>query len=163
MVSALSRSVFRKINVFCLATFLLIVTAAVVFAQPLRMSATEAHSAALNGNLIILDIRSPEEWAETGVAKDAWPVTMHDPNFGANLQSIIESYPKKPLAFICATGGRSNHVATVLEQNGILGIINISEGMFGNGKAPGWIARDLPIVDVTVARNRYTVSMLKKD
>ena len=96
MASALSRSVFRKINVFCLATFLLIVTAAVVFAQPLRMSATEAHSAALNGNLIILDIRSPEEWAETGVAKDAWPVTMHDPNFGANLQSIIERYPKSP-------------------------------------------------------------------
>lgn len=167
MASALSRSVFRKIAVFCLAAcvvaFLLIVTTAVVFAQPVRMSATKAHSAALNGNLIILDIRSPGEWAKTGVAKDAWPVTMHDPNFGANLQSIIERYPKKPLAFICATGGRSNHVATVLDQNGILGIINISEGMFGNGKAPSWIARDLPIVDVTVARNRYAASMLKKD
>jgi len=167
MASALSRSVFRKIAVFCLAAcvvaFLLIVTTAVVFAQPVRMSATKAHSAALNGNLIILDIRSPGEWAKTGVAKDAWPVTMHDPNFGANLQSIIERYPKKPLAFICATGGRSNHVATVLDQNGILGIINISEGMFGNGKAPSWIDRDLSIVDVTVARNRYAASMLKKD
>lgn len=167
MASALSRSVFRKIAVFCLAAcvvaFLLIVTTAVVFAQPVRMSATKAHSAALNGNLIILDIRSPGEWAKTGVAKDAWPVTMHDPNFGANLQSIIERYPKKPLAFICATGGRSNHVATVLDQNGILGIINISEGMFGNGKASSSIARDLPIVDVTVARNRYAASMLKKD
>lgn len=167
MAFALSRSVFRKIALVCLfvgvAVLLLFVTTVVVFAQPAKMSATEAHFAALNGELIILDIRSPGEWTETGVAKGAWPVTMHDPNFGANLQSIIERYPNRPLALICATGGRSNHVANVLEQNGLSGVIDISEGMFGNGDAPGWIARDLPIVDVSVARDWHSTSMLKKD
>jgi rhodanese-related sulfurtransferase len=167
MTSVLSSSVFRKIAVVCLAigaaALILVVTTVVVFAQPAQMSATEAHSAALNGDLIILDIRSPGEWAETGVAKGAWPVTMHDPKFGANLQRILERYPDKPLALICATGGRSNHVANVLEQNGLSRVIDISEGMFGNGDAPGWIARDLPIVDVSVARDRHTTSMLKKD
>lgn len=162
-----SRSVFRKIAVVCLsvgvAVLMLLVSTAVVIAQPAKMSAPEAHSAALNGDLIILDIRSSGEWTETGVAKDAWPVTMHDRNFGANLQSIIERYPNRPLALICATGGRSNHVATILEKNGLSGVFDISEGMFGNGDAPGWIARNLPIVDVSVARDRYATSMLKRD
>ena len=141
----------------------LLITTAVVFAQPPKMSANEAHFEAFNGDLIILDIRSPGEWAETGVAKGAWPVTMHDSNFGANLQRIIEKYPNRPLALICATGGRSNHVANVLEQNGLSGVIDISEGMFGNGAAQSWIARGLPIVDVTVARVEHTASMLKNN
>ncbi|WP_254694272.1 rhodanese-like domain-containing protein [Sulfitobacter sp. SK012] len=163
----ISMPVLRKLAVICLAVLVaalvLFITTAVVFAQPPKMSAIEAHSATLNGDLIILDIRSPGEWAETGVAKGAWPVTMHSPNFGPNLQSIIERYPNRSLALICATGGRSDHVATVLEQNGLSGVIDISEGMSGNGIAPGWISRNLPIVDVTVARGKHTASMLKKD
>ena len=40
-------------------------------------------------------------------------------------------------------------------------LIDISEGMFGNGDALGWVARGLPIVDVTVARAEHTASILK--
>ncbi|MEP1934507.1 MAG: rhodanese-like domain-containing protein [Paracoccaceae bacterium] len=167
MVSTIPKSVFRKLAIVCLAAsgaaLILMITTAVVFAQTQKMSANEAHSAALSGNLIILDIRSPGEWAETGVAKGAWPVTMHDTSFSANLQNIVERYPSRPLALICASGGRSNYIVSVLEQNGFSGVIDISEGMFGNGDAPGWIARELPIVDVTVARAEHTVSMLKTD
>lgn len=167
MVSTTPKSVFRKLSIVCLAAsgaaLILMITTAVVFAETQKMSANKAHSAALGGNLIILDIRSPGEWSETGVAKGAWPVTMHDTSFGTNLQNIVKRYSDRPLALICATGGRSNHVVSVLEQNGLSGVIDISEGMFGNGDAPGWVARGLPIVDVTVARAEHTASILKTD
>ncbi|MEY8120673.1 MULTISPECIES: rhodanese-like domain-containing protein [unclassified Falsihalocynthiibacter] len=139
------------------------ITTATVFAQTQKMSASEAYPAALSGDLIILDIRSPAEWEETGVPKGAWPVTLHDPSFGENLQNILKRYPDKDVALICATGGRSNYVASVLENNGLLGIIDISEGMFGNGKAPGWIARELPVVNVIIAHKKYTASISEKD
>jgi rhodanese-related sulfurtransferase len=141
----------------------LVISSGGVFAETKTMSAQEAHSAALNKSLIILDIRSHGEWAETGVAQGAWPVTMHDQSFGANLQRIIGRFPDKPLALICATGGRSNYVAGILEANGLPGVIDISEGMFGNGASPGWIARDLPIVDVAIAHEKYNASMLGVD
>lgn len=159
--SAVLRSVWLTGLSMAGAVFFLAATSTVVFAEPTKMSAPDAYSAALKDDLIILDIRSPGEWAETGVAEGAWPVTMHDPSFGRNLQSILRQNPDTPVALICATGGRSDHVVGVLEQNGLSGVIDISEGMLGNGTAPGWIARKLPIVDVDVARKDLTTSLSK--
>jgi rhodanese-related sulfurtransferase len=88
---------------------------------------------------------------------------MHDPSFGPNLQKIVARYPDVPIALICATGGRSNYVADVLGKNGLEGVIDITEGMFGNGKAPGWIARNLPIQNVEAARQNHLAAMIKQD
>ena len=134
-----------------------------VFAETRKMGAQEAYAAVQNNEIIILDIRSPGEWAETGVAQGAWPVTMHAPSFGPNLQKIVARYPDAPIALICATGGRSNYVADVMGKNGIDNVIDISEGMFGNGKDPGWIARNLPIQDVETARQSHLAAMSKQD
>ena len=134
------------------AAFLAIILAtSMAMAQPKTMSAPDAFDAVKKGELIILDTRDPGEWAESGVATGAWPVTMHAQDFGANLQSILSTHPNSPLALICATGGRSNYVVSVLEKNGIHGVVDIAEGMFGNGNAPGWIARGLPISDMETA------------
>lgn len=145
-----------------LALAMIIATSA-VFAQSQKMEAHEAFSAVHNGDLILLDIRSPEEWAQTGVADGALPVTMHDPNFGSNLKEIRAKNPEMPIALICATGGRSNYVADVLEKNGFASVFDISEGMFGNGHAPGWIKRELPIVDVETARANYSEIMFDQN
>jgi rhodanese-related sulfurtransferase len=88
---------------------------------------------------------------------------MHSPDFSANLQAILSLYPDTPLALICATGGRSNYVAQVLATNGLQNVIDVSEGMFGNADAPGWLARELPIVDLKVAqRDHQTALLIKK-
>jgi drug/metabolite transporter (DMT)-like permease/rhodanese-related sulfurtransferase len=153
----------RRLRTTLFALLTLLITPTITLAETQIMPAPEAYSAALNDDLIILDIRSPGEWAETGIAQGAWPVTMHDPNFGTNLQKIITSFPNKRLALICATGGRTEYVASILTKNGMPNVIDISEGMFGNGKAPGWIARKLPIVDEKTARAAYTAALLKKN
>jgi len=157
------RAFWRVCIAIVSVALVLIVTTTVVFAQTQKMDAPTAYSATRNDDLILLDIRSPGEWAETGIAEGAWPVTMHDPDFSTNLQQILAAYPDRPVALICATGGRSDYVAGVLAENNIPGVIDIAEGMFGNGDAQGWIARGLPIVDVQTARASHAASMSKHD
>lgn len=107
------------------------------------------------GEIVLLDIRSREEWAESGVAEGAWPVSMHEDDFAQRLQAILQRYDPSQIGLICATGGRSNYVAQVLQQNGVAGVVNVSEGMFGNTHGAGWIARGLPVVSAEDARAFY--------
>jgi len=109
------------------------------------MSAPEARAAALEERIVIVDIRSPEEWRATGIPDQAVPTTMHDREFLANLDTLIAQNPEKPIALLCATGGRTAFVVRELEKRGYNGLIDISEGMEGSEDGPGWRARNLPI------------------
>lgn len=115
------------------------------------ISAPEASTLVEANALVVLDIRRPEEWAETGIAKGAWPVSMHTPEFPQQLQTILTNYRPEQIALICATGGRTAYVTEILERNGISGIADLSEGMFGNSNGPGWLARGLPVVSIEEA------------
>ena len=44
----------------------------------------------------------------------------------------------------------------VLEKNGITGVADLSEGMKGNKRGPGWIARGLDVVPLDEAMADYT-------
>lgn len=115
-------------------------------AESPTISAPDAAELVAAGELVLLDIRSPEEWSETGVAEGAWPVSMHTPAFPSQLQAILAQYGPSQVALICATGGRTEYVTDILEKNGIIGVADVSEGMFGNGTDVGWIGRGLPVV-----------------
>jgi rhodanese-related sulfurtransferase len=49
---------------------------------------------------------------------------------------------------ICATGGRSGSVMRRLRQSGYDGFIDVSEGMLGSRRGPGWINSGLPVVSM---------------
>ena len=51
----------------------------------------------------------------------------------------------KPIATICARGNRSSFAQDPLAQSGFTSVYSISEGMFGSGFGPGWLARGLPV------------------
>ena len=140
------------------AVALLIATAA-VFAETPVLSASEAAAKLASGDLVVLDIRTPEEWAESGIAQGAWPVSMHSEDFPKRLQAIFAQHSAETIGLICATGGRSAYVTEVLARNGITGVIDISEGMFGNEQGAGWIARGLPIVSLAEAMKQYEISV----
>lgn len=125
-------------------------------AQTAIMSAPEAQAAVDAGEMVLLDIRTREEWLETGVAEGAWPVSMHTPQFGPELSAILQRFSDRKIGLICATGGRTAYVVDILEKNGIKGVIDVSEGMLGNPRGPGWVARKLPIVDLDTAMTIYT-------
>ena len=150
--------IISRRNLLALAG-IVIFAASPAMAEPPIISATEAYEDLRAGRLVILDIRRPREWAKTGVAKGAWPVSMHHDDFMERLQTILDVYPNDQVALMCATGGRSGHVTSVLERAGLLGIKNLSESMLGNRLGPGWIKRGLPIVSVDVAMSDYEAKM----
>ncbi len=115
-----------------------------------RLSAPEAHARALAGKLLIIDVRSPAEWRQTGVAKGARPVTIHDPDGAAGflkaMLAAVGGDKTRPIAIICARGARSARANRFLQAKGFTRVHDMSEGMLGRGSQPGWIARGLPVV-----------------
>lgn len=109
------------------------------------MDAEAAHKGAEAGELILVDIRTPEEWQDSGIGETATPLDMRDPNFLQKLQALADATPEKPIALICATGGRTGYVTKVLNSRGWQNLIDVSEGMHGSAAGPGWLARHLPI------------------
>lgn len=108
----------------------------------------QAHQAALAGDVILVDIRRPDEWASTGVGEGALPIDMRRPDFEAALLAAAVSDRSKPLALICARGVRSRHMAERLRAAGFTNIIDVPEGMLGSGAGPGWLRGGLPVVDI---------------
>ncbi|MEP3199941.1 MAG: rhodanese-like domain-containing protein [Lentilitoribacter sp.] len=122
----------------------------ILIAFPVRadtplMSAPQAFEKLSAGDLVVLDIRSREEWQDSGVAQGALPISMHEKDFLERFQSVLLEYEPEKIALICATGGRSAEATYFLEQNGLTGVADVSEGMFGNRNVPGWIKHGLPL------------------
>ena len=112
---------------------------------PEIMSAKDAHDMQKQGNLTIIDVRTPREWMRTGLAQGAHTLSLQDPGFVQHLFELIGEDRSRPLAIICATGNRSAMVQRFLLENGFSAITNIAEGMMGNFHAYGWIRSGLPV------------------
>ena len=97
-----------------------------------------------DGEMIIVDIRTPPEWQQTGIAKDALTVDMQDPDFLKKMVELRQSNPDKEIGFICASSNRSGQVQKALSQAGFDRVYSVYGGMTGNGQVPGWIADGLP-------------------
>ena len=109
------------------------------------MSPTDALKQVEAGEMILLDIRTPQEWKQTGIASVAIPLTMHSKEFLAGFKKVVENNPGKKIGIICATGGRTQWLQAELAKRGLAPVIDVSEGMMGNKKGPGWIARGMEI------------------
>ncbi|MDD9922171.1 MAG: rhodanese-like domain-containing protein [Boseongicola sp.] len=114
-------------------------------------SAPEAAKALDDGSIILIDVRSRSEWVETGLAKGAWPISMHERGFERRLFAARDLAGEKPIALICATGGRSARLLAALKRAGYPGFVDVSEGMLGSRRGPGWIARGLPLTGLEAA------------
>jgi rhodanese-related sulfurtransferase len=123
----------------------LLLGAVTAAAQPATLSVSEAYEAATKGDIILVDIRTPEEWAETGIAEGAIALDMRTKSFVNSLLALRESYPDKQIAFICAVGGRSGYLNRFLFQNGFGNTADIPEGMLGSRAGPGWLKAGLPV------------------
>ena len=113
------------------------------------ITAAEALSLARRGELIMIDVRSPQEWRETGVPEYAQTVTIHNPDglpgFITEVANVVGTDKERPIALICARGNRSSMAVQVLRQAGFRRILNVREGLLGNGRdGPGWLGRGLP-------------------
>lgn len=132
-----------------LRLFALVGTLLALPATAQEMSAPQALEAARTGKVTLIDIRTPPEWKQTGVAQGAALINMIHPR-GA--QGFLDEVLAKvggdrtaPIALICRTGNRTTQVQKFLKAQGFTQVYNVAEGMAGSRGGPGWLARKLPV------------------
>lgn len=106
----------------------------------------EAHAAAKAGEIILIDIRRPDEWAKTGSPDGGHRVDLRVEDFADQLAALANGDKNAPIALICARGVRSARTSNLLAEAGFTNIIDVPEGMLGSGAGPGWLSRGLPLV-----------------
>ena len=113
------------------------------------LTAPEAAAAVTAGKVTLIDIRTPPEWKETGVAKGAKLINMLHPQgapgFTSALLEQVKGDKNAPIALICRTGNRTTQVQRYLQSQGFTQVYNVREGMAGSGAGPGWLKRGLPV------------------
>lgn len=117
-----------------------------LWADTETLTAQQALDGVDEGSLILVDVRRPEEWQQTGVAKGAWLLDMTHEQFGPRLLAVLDRNPAHRVAIICRTGNRTGYLMSVLAKNKISGVLNVAEGMAGGPNGKGWIPSRLPVV-----------------
>tara|TARA_R110002033_G_scaffold3679_3_gene19899 strand:+ start:4344 stop:4820 length:477 start_codon:yes stop_codon:yes gene_type:complete len=110
-----------------------------------EMTPPEALDALRAGNIMLIDIRRPDEWMKTGVAEGAQTLDLRRDDFVEALTRMADGDLNRPIALICARGVRSDRTGTRLTDAGFTQIIDIPEGMLGSRAGPGWLERGLPV------------------
>jgi rhodanese-related sulfurtransferase len=113
------------------------------------LSPPEAMAAARAGKVVMIDVRTPGEWAETGIPAGARAVTWSPADdgaeFAARVLAAVGGDKAAPVALICRSGNRSAKAQAALRSQGFTRVDNIAEGMGGGPAGPGWLARGLPV------------------
>lgn len=131
------------------ATAVAVMPVGVAMSAPKTLTVEQAREKALKGDLLLLDIRTRQEWKQTGIGDAALPVSMHERSFLSRLEQLTGGDKNKPVALICATGGRSHALQGLLTRLGYANIFDVPAGMLGNGRRPGWIKSGLPVKSFT--------------
>ena len=131
------------------ASLILLLLAWPASAEVLTPPTAEAQAAA--GKLTIIDVRLPDEWAETGLPAGAIGLSLQNlqtlearPGFVDDVLHALGNQRGSPVAVICAAGTRSAIAAELLEAAGFTQVYDISEGVSGGPHGPGWLRRHLP-------------------
>ncbi|MCX5616263.1 rhodanese-like domain-containing protein [Bombella sp. TMW 2.2559] len=107
-----------------------------------------------DGQAILVDVRTPEEWAQVGmpelgsIGKKVVALTWGAGSEAEFIHGLEQAVPNKatPLFFICRSGMRSQKAAELAAQAGYETLTNVVDG-FGDKHGPGtgWKACGLPV------------------
>lgn len=84
---------------------------------------------------LILDVRTPEEWAE-GTIANAQKINYYDKDFADKVEHLDKN---TPVLIYCKRGGRSSSAAEILKEKGFVKIFNLTGGI------NAWIDKDYKI------------------
>lgn len=114
--------------------------------SPRTMTAAEANAAAQSGEVVLVDIRTPEEWSETGIPAAAHAIDMYEgpQEFTRKLLVIAAGDPTRRIALICRTGNRSATLQAHLATSGFTNVVDVAEGVVGGRFGQGWLKHGLP-------------------
>ncbi len=115
-----------------------------VFGQAvISLSVRETSEAVAAKRIVLVDIRSPDEWADTGLPRGAIPLDADGAAFEPRLAGVRLDNPGKRIALIDRTGAQAVAVAQKLAGRGWRELAAVRGGMLGPG---GWLGEKLPVV-----------------
>ena len=119
------------------ATF--ITTAAIACAaEAPKISPAEAAKLVADGKAVLVDVREPSEWAETGVAAPAVLLAKSDfDGVQKDWKPFLEKNTGKKIILYCRSGGRAGIVGAALAEKGL----NVANA----GGLKDWIGAGLPV------------------
>ncbi len=133
--------------------FLLSLSGSVLAEDNSYLTPNDAYEMVQTGEATLIDIRHPQEWRQTGVAKGALRVEMVAPQmaeeFAQRVRKAVGGKTDKPIILICRTGHRTSLMQAALTQFGFKYVYHVSGGMMGSIGAPGWVAKGLPVEPCT--------------
>jgi len=133
------------VRLLILALLSVLLLGACQTSQGPTLTAPEALTRTQAGGLTLVDIRTPKEWRQTGVAEGALRIDMTSKTFVDDLLGAVDGNKDAPIAIICRTGNRTTYTQRALMERGFSNVYNVKEGMAGSGAGPGWLRRGLPV------------------
>jgi rhodanese-related sulfurtransferase len=114
-------------------------TAAVAFAADVqKISPADAAKLVADGKAVLVDVREPKEWAETGVAAPAVLLAKSDfDGAQTDWKPFLEKNAGKEIILYCRSGGRAGTVAAALAEKGVK--------VANAGGLKDWAAAGLPV------------------
>ena len=88
-----------------------------------------------NQDTQLLDVREPDEWAETGVGPEAVLIPLGDVESRASAELAAD----QPVYVICRTGNRSQTASEILVGLGFTQVYNVDGGI------TAWVDAGLPV------------------
>lgn len=118
-------------------------------AFPDRVTPEEAFALASRGGALIVDVRTPAEWRESGVPMGAALADFRGaPSPAAFAEAVLQAVGgdrNRPIITICRTSNRSQAARAVLLQQGFGSVAFVTEGVVETPAGPGWSKRGLPV------------------
>jgi rhodanese-related sulfurtransferase len=117
---------------------LLVTTSVALAAEVPKVAPADAAKLVADGKAVLVDVREPSEWAETGVAAPAVLLAKSDFD-GAQKEwkPFLERSAGKEIILYCRSGNRSGKVAAALAEKGWK--------VANAGGFKEWVAADLPV------------------
>lgn len=148
MESMIKSQINRVWQYFAILSMVIVLAACSASAnQPYTSIDNKELKAVLETGAVLVDIRRPEEWKQTGIVEGSKTLTFFFANGRVNpafIPAIQQQVAKdQPIALICRTGNRTRAASAFLAKElGYTTVYSVKHGI------TGWIAEKHPVVAV---------------
>lgn len=107
----------------------------IVWAEVIDISIGELQSMIELENAVLIDVRTPKEWQQTGIVEGSIPIMFFDEKRKPHVQEWMRQAathiaPEREVILICRSGNRSKIIANYLiQQHGYSRVYNVKAGI----------------------------------
>jgi rhodanese-related sulfurtransferase len=104
-----------------------------------KITPQQAHQEVSSGNLVLIDVREPNEWADTGCAENASRIALQNHNFVEEVLHLVNNDKNASIAVSCKSGMRGDQAVKRLKAANFTNVVNVEGGILK------WISEQLPV------------------